>query len=125
MRTLRALAMSIVLVCACTPLAAAPTRAQIAALESTIVMPEGAEELDSYARFYSSRDGQWIDGELFLGDLAWMLEHRTISQRLGPRTFIVSPNNMPGIRDGGCGVLTLRYDTQTREMQGPACNGLA
>ena len=106
--------------------AAAPSlQTEIATLEASLVMPDGADPLESYARFYTV-SGNTIEGEYInSGMLRSVLEDRVVSQRLAPNVFLVDQFNMPSIMDGGCSVLTVQYDRRAREHTGPFCNGLA
>lgn len=98
---------------------------EISELESAIVMPEGAYTLDAYARFYTISE-HTIEGEYVSRDmLSFLLEHRVVRERLADNVFLVDADQMPGVRDGGCGVLTLSYSRQTHELHGPDCNGMA
>lgn len=104
-----------------------PTRVEINQIESALVMPEGADSLHVYSRFYAAKthDGRrTIVGEfvqpMFVASL---LAHRTILETVSPSVFIVDANNMPGIRDGGCGVITLSYNPDSGVMTPPTCNG--
>jgi hypothetical protein len=108
---------------ACT--ASPSIQTEIAVLEASAIMPDGAAPLDSYARFYSvlpnSIEGTFVHSDM----LGHVLDRRVVQRRLAPNVFLVDPANLPIIMDGGCGVLTLQYDRQRRERVRPVCNGMA
>lgn len=98
---------------------------EIATLESSVVLPEGADRLDAYGRFYSD-SGRTIEAVyVSSGMVGHELSDRIGRQEIAPNVYLVGFGNLPIIMDGGCSVLTLSYDRQTRAITGPVCNGMA
>ena len=105
-----------------------PTRAEIGRIEAELDLPAETEPLSAYSRFYAAHTENGrrvIIGEFVLGEPDWFLEHRTILETLSETVFVVDEINMPGVMDGGCGVLTMSYDPESSGMLGPVCNGVA
>lgn len=89
-----------------------PSMDQILALEHGLVMPEGADPLPSYARYYTGEDaagrkiirGYYLDG--------------------GRPGIYLKPSDVT-IMDGGCSVVSVVFDVQSHKVLGVACNGVA
>jgi hypothetical protein len=95
-----------------------PTRAQIAAVESRIAMPQGAfGPLVSYARYYAGerRGGRRI----IVGELV-RLTKAPVSP---PVLKIVPPRDLPALADFGCGVIRFTYDLRARASSRAECGG--
>jgi hypothetical protein len=91
-----------------------PTNADVIALERTVHLPKGARSLRAYARYYalSHEDGRSI----LVG------------------TYLLDAPDAPGrylratpveVLDGGCSVVTVRFDLTARRVVGAFCNGVA
>jgi hypothetical protein len=95
-----------------------PTRAQIAAAESRIVMPQGAAgPLVSYARYYSGerRNGR----RLIVGELV-----RLTRDPVSPPVLKVVPTaGLPALADFGCGVIRFTYDVAGKTLSPLECGG--
>jgi hypothetical protein len=95
-----------------------PTKAQIALVESRIVMPSGAfGPLVSYARYYAGerRSGRRV----IVGELV-RLTKAPVSP---PVLKVVGPADLPGIADGGCGVIQFTYDVSRKALSPLECGG--
>jgi hypothetical protein len=95
-----------------------PTRAQIAVVESRIVMPQGAfGPLVSYARYYAGerRSGRRV----IVGELV-----RLTKEPVSPPVLkIVLPRDLPALADFGCGVIRFTYDLRARALSRVECGG--
>lgn len=100
-------------------------REEIASLESAVVMPEGTDRLDGYTRFYAVSDDAIEARYLSNTFVSGVIKQREPLEPLAPNIFLVGPNSLPIVMDGGCSVLSLRYDRRTHEITGPVCNGVA
>jgi hypothetical protein len=95
-----------------------PTKAQIARVESRIVMPRGAfGPLVSYARFYAGerRNGRRV----IVGELVRL----TREPVLPPAMKVVRPTDLPALADFGCGVIRFAYDMRARALSPAECGG--
>jgi len=83
-------------------------------VEQSVIMPEGADELGNYTRYYSlsDRDGKEIMIGIFvISD--WDIEPNRIPiQGLSDAYFVESDQHLPIIMDGGCDVVTIYFDLQ-------------
>lgn len=93
---------------------AAPDLADIAALEQVAQLPKGAEPVRAYARYYSRADE---DGRAILVG-SYLLD---APDPPGPYIGPVPVHVM----DGGCAVVTVRFDLSTRRQLSAWCNGVA
>ncbi|TAA41624.1 hypothetical protein [Pseudoxanthomonas winnipegensis] len=76
-------------------------------------LPEGGP-IEKYVRYYSGRfeDGEYVVTGVFL--------------REGPSGIrLVSYDKLPVVFDGGCSVVTLKYELNTRVVKYIRCNGVA
>jgi hypothetical protein len=91
-----------------------PSKAELQAIESSVVLPPGAEPVAAYARYYAniSQGGhRIIRGIYVFGDEA--------------RIVITTAEKLPAILDGGCVVVTIEYDVSTATFLQVSCNGEA
>ncbi len=88
-------------------------RATIAAVESTISLPKGAARLHEYARYYSEGVGA---STRLLG--VYILNGSN-------DVHIVPFEELPKVLDGGCSVIRLEYDIETKQVIYISCNGVA
>jgi hypothetical protein len=95
-----------------------PTKAQIALVESRIVMPPGAYgPLVSYARYYAGerRGGRRV----IVGELV-----RLTKEPVSPPVLkIVAAGDLPALADFGCGVIRFTYDLRARALSRVDCGG--
>lgn len=91
----------------------------IAGIEARIVLPEGAGPMESYSRTYSRES--WNDEGYEEGYVFGVLE--SVSDRPGTASWLEGPVSAP--MDGGCGVVTLRYDLSSATFDYIRCNGEA
>jgi hypothetical protein len=95
-----------------------PTKAQIALVESRIVMPRGASgPLVSYARYYA---GERRNGRRIIVAELVRLTKAPVSP---PVLKVVGLADLPGVADGGCGVIRFTYDLQRKALSPPECGG--
>lgn len=102
----------------CSPTESASQRATMDALESGLVLPDRALPWQEYARYYYLNLDDGVVG-LFVHrvdpDSPFDLEH-------GKRRW-VGKGELPIIYGGGCGVLLLLYQLDTKLRMGPVCFG--
>ena len=92
-----------------------PNYRQIAGLEGLLRLPEKGSLLQDYARYYAGvteGDRKIIVGEFVIP--GWQNEPAGI--------YIASDAELPHVSDGGCGVITVRYDPSTKDSRSK-CNG--
>lgn len=98
-------------------IAAAPADshdAMMTVIESKVVMPAGAEPLDHYARYYAT-----------LGDGTVTATYLALDKRDKPGRQWVTPEKLPLVFDGGCGVVRVSYDPKAQRVTRIRCNGIA
>jgi len=91
---------------------APPSKAEVEAIERSVVLPREAEELEKYSRHFASvgdTTHRVIRGIYFLGD--------------GPGVFITAAEQLPVVFDGGCNVITVEYDALSGSLLEVSCNG--
>jgi hypothetical protein len=95
-----------------------PDRQTIDQIEAAIVMPAGAEPLASYARAYG---GEIEQGRRVL----WgVFQLRSLAPGAGAITLL-DRRPLSLIQDGGCSVITLKFDVLSRRIVSIQCNGEA
>ena len=102
-----------------------PSLADIKSIERKLVMPEGADPLNSYVRFYA---GAWVDGELFIYGEFVAKKMANMGRPRGERgdiRIVKSQYDLPTWRDGGCSILRLGVIFERRTVSYFACNGEA
>lgn len=86
-------------------------------------MPEGADPLDRYVRYYS---GEWVDGARRVRGVFLVASIAALTQRGGVTGIrVVTSDDLPDISDGGCGVIELEYDVASDHVISLACHGSA
>jgi hypothetical protein len=78
-------------------------------------MPDGASPISSYARYYAriiDNDRDVLIGVFLLGSST-------------PGIRLVSRDNLPSILDGGCTVVTVKFDLASGAFLGGRCNGVS
>ena len=96
---------------ACTDRDADPHDKLMNRIEEQLVLPQGAEPISKYDRFYT-RDGKIVVGTLVLG-------------KSGSRSWVKSISDLPQVFDGGCGVINVRYNPKSDTVENVHCNGVA
>ena len=92
---------------------AAPTQAEIRTLEAAVVLPPGASPLSTYNRHYAAvgrGNSRHILGVYFDN---------------GGKIFITTPEGLPRVLDGGCGVVNVEFDVTANRFLAVTCNGEA
>jgi hypothetical protein len=106
------------------PPAAPGTEALMARIEARVRMPGGAEPLSRYARYYSWE--RRADGvRRVIGLYTTFRQAGILGLDQPPGRYWVTPEQMPGIEDGGCGVVNVTYDVASDHIESVGCNGLA
>lgn len=88
--------------------------ADVAALERVVQLPRGAKSIGAYARYYtlSYEDGRSI-----------LVGYYLLDAPDPPGLYIrATPFQM---MDGGCSVVTVRFDLTEKRATGASCNGVA
>lgn len=92
---------------------AAPTQAEIRALEAAVVLPPGASPLSTYNRRYAvvvQDSSRHILGVHFDN---------------GGKIVFTTPERLPRVLDGGCGVVNVEYDVTAKRFLAVTCDGEA
>lgn len=107
-------------------------------IERTVMMPESADVLENYTRYYAISDQH--ETEILIGIFVsshWDTEReRTPIQGLSNAYFVESDQHLPIIMDGGCGIVTVYFDLEFDRLVGftqsgmiesklATCNGVA
>lgn len=107
---------------AAAPTATAERRAQLMdAIESRLVMPDGAAPLRAYRRSYAFSQGPGQGGDA-------VGEGRVVGvfdRMAAPGRQWVEEEQLPRLFDGGCSLVTIVYDPATATIEGIGCNGEA
>lgn len=111
----------IALIVACSEGADAPNNSAMDLIERQVQLPEGAAPLDGYARYYA------IEGNEIVAIYISLVDPTNPYYDLprGQRRWLADHRNLPVINDGGCSVVSVRYDPVTRKADTPLCNGEA
>jgi hypothetical protein len=100
-----------------------PTMAQVQRIESKVHMPDGAQAITAYLRFYAGvvdKGRQVIEGVYLARGVVrdMQIDHE--------RDVQISPEkDIPFIDDGGCLMVTVYYDVASDTITHAACNGYA
>lgn len=89
-------------------------------IEAKVVLPEGARPLNDYGRHYAFGE----PGEVQATYLVPMGVPRPSQAPAGQRRWYRSVQAMPWISDGGCRMVTIRFDLATHRLLSAKCNGL-
>jgi hypothetical protein len=108
------------LVMACGPAFSAdrefvPSEHEIAALENAIRLPDGSKPLGQYRRFYAGKveDGKHMIVAIFKLDPS------------NAAVGIVGLAHLPVVFDGGCSVVDVQYEVESRSFLDVRCGGVA
>jgi hypothetical protein len=93
-----------------------PSVRAVADLEATMTLPPGAKLITKYARYYT---GEMEAGRPIILGILVLDDHRPAG------TYIISETAMPLILDGGCTVITVKFDVHASQIESLACNGFA
>jgi hypothetical protein len=89
-------------------------------IERAVRLPDGAEPLAAYARYYGISGGRV--------EAIYVLPSIGLSQgalAAGRRRWVGDVRQLPGISDGGCAVVEVRFDLTAGRIERVACNGVA
>jgi hypothetical protein len=108
-------------------------------IESTIRLPNGAELLGRYARYYAFDDkgdvvGVYLilgddpsvckDGDGRTGDQCYILDWGGKDVRAGERVWVPT-GKLPVVIDGGCTVVSIHFNRAKKSFDEVRCNGIA
>jgi hypothetical protein len=91
-----------------------PDAAEIRQLEQALKLPSAATSIDHYSRYYTG-----------IVDRGKLVIVGTLVSGLDKITIVDSLNDLPGILDGGCSVVNVEFDVQSRRFIKVYCNGVA
>lgn len=97
-----------------------PTPAMVRDLELKVRLPATAEPLSTYARYYT---GESISGRRVLKGY-YLAGGVGNGRGLAKPGIYLRPSEVL-VDDGGCDVITVFYDPQTKTIAGVYCNGFA
>lgn len=85
----------------------------ISQMEAALRLPEGAEPLDNYARYYA------IEGAGGRREVRGVL----VKRKDAAGVHLVKANSLPVLFDGGCSVVNVRYSPAEKKFLLVSCNG--
>jgi hypothetical protein len=90
-------------------------------VEERVRLPQGAERLEQYARYYA------IDGKRVVATYITIVDsaNQDYSLPVGQRRWLDNQHNLPVIFDGGCMVVNVVYDAKSSTAPNAFCNGAA
>jgi hypothetical protein len=93
-------------------------RATAAEIERQVVAAHHGLSLDRYARFYARE----ADGSV---RAIWLFADKGHEPMVGKagQSVWTAPGKLPVVEDGGCAVLTIRYDAAHKRPASVECNG--
>jgi hypothetical protein len=100
-----------------------PTLAEIKSLEPKLVLPNGAQALNTYVRFYAGALENGVHvvfGEFVAKEVA---DDGRPSTKKAAIRILQSEDELPGWKDGGCGIIRLKVDFDRQTVLDIACNG--
>lgn len=106
---------------ACSEDADAPHDSMMDSIERQVKLPVEAATLDHYARYYAA-DGNEIVA-IYISQVDPSNPYYDLPR--GQRRWLADHRNLPAINDGGCSVVSIRYNPATRKADTPLCNGKA
>jgi hypothetical protein len=90
-------------------------------IEQQVRLPTGSRPLGEYARYYAF-DKRGRVSAIFTTFLE--PDYESLNLPAGQRRWVSAEGKLPGISDGGCGVVEVLFDPTTDEVRAE-CNGLA
>ena len=108
-----------ILIVACSKNAEAPHKSTMDTVERQVQLPIGAAPLDEYARYYA------VDGNEIVAIYISLVDPTNPYYNLqrGQRRWLADHRKLPLINDGGCSVISFRYNPTTGKTDIPLCNG--
>ena len=97
-----------------------PNLAEVARVEGTLNMPEGSLSLKRYIRYYA---GTVLKGHRVL--LGHFELGPTANGADGEIRLVKSKKDLPVVFDGGCAIISFRYDMTEQRVLNLSCNGVA
>lgn len=86
-------------------------------VEQRVRLPDGSQPLNEYARYYA------IDGQGRVVAIYTTFVEPDLPA--GQRRWVGDQSKLPGISDGGCGVVNVLFNPATRKVEEAFCNGVA
>jgi hypothetical protein len=91
-------------------------------IEKQVRMPAGSRPLAEYARYYAfDKRGRVVAIYTTLREPSY----ESLNLPAGQRRWVSHEDRLPGISDGGCGVVEVLFDPATEQVTRAECNGLA
>ena len=115
-----------------------PQDAMMDAIEAGLQLPPGASALSAYGRSYAyDQESREIVGVYVipaspnppgttctsLSGAAVACPDMPLDLPAGQRRWVKDVTALPDVSDGGCSILTLRYDPQRKRVKDIGCNG--
>jgi hypothetical protein len=97
-----------------------PNLDDVASVEATIRMPAGSSSLKKYIRYYAgtvAKGHRVLLGHFELGP--------TANGADGEVRLVRSKKDLPVVYDGGCSIISFRYDMTEKRVLNLSCNGVA
>lgn len=100
-----------------------PSMAEVQHVESKVTMPDGAQAMSAYVRYYAgiTVEGRKVIYGVYLA--TGVVRDMKQDPRAGIR--IVTAREVPEIEDGGCSQVTVEFDVTSDSVTRIRCNGLA
>ncbi len=100
-----------------------PSMAEVQHVESKVTMPDGAQAMSAYVRYYA---GITVDGrKVIYGVYLATGVVRDMKQDPRPGIRIVTAREVPEIDDGGCSQVNVEFDVASDTVTRVRCNGQA
>ncbi len=93
----------------------------IGQIEQVLQLPQGAEKLENYARYYASKDSRVVGTYITLVDP----QNQYYDLPVGGHRWVHDHHNLPAISDGGCSVVEVVYNPASKTVEEAFCNGEA
>jgi hypothetical protein len=90
-------------------------------VEERVQLPNGAERLEQYARYYATDGNRIVATYITLVDPA----NRYYDLPVGQHRWLDDHRNLPAISDGGCSIVNVIYNPKARSVLEAFCNGVA
>jgi hypothetical protein len=88
-------------------------------IEKQILMPAGSRPIAEYARYYAFDK----KGRVIAIYTTWIEpDDASLNLPTGQRRWVSDEGHLPGISEGGCGVVEVLFDPATDEVKRAECN---
>jgi len=92
----------------------------MAFIENRVELPKNASPLNAYARYYA-KDGHGRIVGVYT-NLPGLPKNEFYDVQIGHRKWVDDYRALPMIFEGGCGVVSFKFNPQTQKFETPACN---